>query len=114
MTTLKELKELEAKATSAPWGLSDNISYDEDFVIKASDWLWIAKVCKDGNNDRECTESEQSSNAKLITAARNALSDLIRVIELAEDALLEIEHSDECAQIIATKALTEIRKLKGE
>jgi len=102
MTTLKELEELEAKATYAPWTV---------------EVIW-AQECGCGHAINECKGAEYSkefkANNKLIETTRNALPDLIRVIELAEEALLEIEHSDECAQIVATRALSEIRKLKGE
>jgi len=109
MITLKEYKAMMEGATDAPWVAiyCGQSIYHKNARNK--------KICgmpsKDGNTFEDRTNLK---NAKFIVASRNIAPELIRVIELAEEALLEIEHSDECAQIVATRALSEIRKLKGE
>lgn len=102
MTTLKEYKAMMEGATDAPW-----IQYaNGNQVYGGVSETLISYAYGLGGLS--------SKNSAFIAASRNIAPDLIRVIELAEEALLEIEHSDECAQIVATRALSEIRKLKGE
>ena len=112
MTTLKEYKAMMEGATDAPWGVhkQNQKSYVGNNLIIIPEHINMV-VCTiwAGHDD-----DETASNGKFIAASRNIAPKLIRVIELAEEALLEIEHSDECAQIVATRALSEIRKLKGE
>ena len=104
MTTLKELKELDAKATSAPWSYIDEWSgiYDAPDIRGAQ--VRIAEIVR---------TPDYKANADIITATRNALSNLIRVIELAEDALLYTDAFIPNDKRIK-QALSEIRKLKGE
>lgn len=120
MTTIKELKELEAKATSAPWTVEE---------------IW-AQECGCGHAVKECKGTEYSEefkvNNRLIETTRNALPELIRVIELAEDSFKEIstlrKRADDIVGMVdaphekalnkavskANEAISEIRKLKGE
>ena len=106
MTTLKELEELEAKATYAPWTV---------------EVIW-AQECGCGHAVNECKGAEYSkefkANNKLIETTRNALPDLIRVIELAEEALINAQATLRYYRLYdlekVEKALSEIRKLKGE
>lgn len=109
MTTLKELKELDAKATSAPWSYIDEWSgiYDAPDIRGAQ--VRIAEIVR---------TPDYKANADIITATRNALSNLLRVIELAEDALNSCGVNEQGQEyfdgIIIQQALSEIRKLKGK
>lgn len=49
-----------------------------------------------------------------LKASREIAPSLIRVIELAEEALSRYYHDEICDTSIAENALSEIRKLKGE
>ena len=144
MTTLKEYKEMMEGATDAPlpclcgnkpfWGLTqltgcqlhgepiqhlklmcknkdcpakpEIIGGDKFRYGDSGEWL------KKGNDEARALTIKIWND--WITKNDKLTPELIRAIELAEEALLEIEHSDECAQIVATRALSEIRKLKGE
>lgn len=105
MTTLKELKELEVKATSAPW-------YGFFATFSRERMIAFSHVSND-----ECASVVATKNDyDLITATRNALPDLIRVIELVEEAL-DMAKDFKTNDIVRPKlleAIEEIRKLKGE
>ncbi len=109
MTTLKELKELDAKATSAPWSYIDEWSgiYDAPDIRGAQ--VRIAEIVR---------TPDYKANVDIITATRNALPDLIRVIELAEDGLRNAQATLRHYRLYdldkVEQALSEIRKLKGE
>lgn len=103
MTTLKEYKTMMEGATDAPW-------YGFDASFSREKMVAFSVISNDESGANKATRADY----EFVVASRNIAPDLIRVIELAEEALLEIEHSDECAQIVATRALSEIRKLKGE
>ena len=111
MTTLKEYKAMMEGATDAPWSFSPQRGAN-GHCFQAQ--VWDSKGDSLAIIESTAFEKYATSDAKFIAASRNIAPELIRVIELAEEALLEIEHSDECAQIVATRALSEIRKLKGE
>lgn len=105
MATLKELKELDAKATSAPWHYEIyperkyfQVGTDMDAIVTNS-------CCYNEFNDND---------PKLIAATRNALPELIRVIELAGVALQQVNDKSLCVPAIVQDALSEIRKLKGK
>ena len=115
---LKELKELDAKATSAPW-IVEKTSGRNMYVRRSG--LTISEI----KRLQHCWE-EMEINAQLIAATRNALPELIRVIELAESALQNADNAV-WADIVSgafpqrtqlrnqiQQALSEIRKLKGE
>ena len=114
MTTIKELKELDANATSAPW------TYEPQDFLPERIWRGSKQICHVIGDSGETQE-----NAQLIAATRNALPYLIRVIELAEDVFQNISNQQistnwqdniavlNHARIMADKALSEIRKLKG-
>ena len=129
MATIKELKELDAKATSAPWFISDDrYSENNSRVICANgnNYHSIAEVRNGADDDEYGGKEREQFNAQLIATTRNVLPDLIRVIELAEEAFQNISNQQisanwqdniavlNHARIMADKALTEIRKLKGE
>ena len=109
MTIFKELKELDAKATSA----IDNLKHNQGQLDMDGCMVSVSRQAVD----------ETISFAEY---SRNALPDLIRVIELAEEAFQNISNQQisanwqdniavlNHARIMADKALTEIRKLKGE
>ena len=115
MVTLKELKELDANATSSPW---EHSRHCETAIYAEND----RGICSTGgytdNRIDSCKLSEENlSNAQLISATRNALPDLIRVIESAEEALSYIDNNGYVAvggMEIVKNTLSEIRKLKGE
>ena len=89
---------------SAPWSYIDEWSgiYDAPDISGAQ--VRIAEIVRTPG---------YKANADIITATRNALSNLIRVIELAEDALLYTDAFIPNDKRIK-QALSEIRKLKGE
>ena len=60
------------------------------------------------------TGTFREDNAQLIAATRNALPELIRVIELAEEALSQVNDKSHFVPAIVQEAISEIRKLKGE
>ena len=107
MTTIKELKELDAKATKAPWHYE---IYPERryFQVETDMDAIVTNSC--------CYNDFNDSDPKLIAATRNALPDLIRVIELAEKALNSVvdDYDDKGHGAVLVNALSEIRKLKGE
>ena len=120
MTTIKELKELDAKATSAPW-YSDNKNniwrrnpnelYEYGGDVAGDKPLAVSYV---GWSGEGVTGYPSEENAKLIAATRNALPELIRVIELAEEALKQVNEKSHFVPAIVQEAISEIRKLKGE
>lgn len=79
MTTIKELKELDAKATSAPWEARRNICLCGG--CEAGD-IW--RVDEIDGDCTVCKDVFDYHDHLLIAANRNALPDLIRVIELAD------------------------------
>lgn len=103
---LKELKELDAKATSAPW-IVEKTSGRNMYVRRSG--LTISEI----KRLQHCWE-EMEINAQLIAATRNALPELIRAIELAGVALQQVNDKSHFVPAIVQEALSEIRKLKGE
>ena len=108
MTTIKEYKEMMEGATDGPWKLSEVMGH---------------VMVRDANNETVVGFSTYGGdcrylkNARLMTASRNIAPELIRVIELAEEALcarVDPEYSFDEDMLLARKALSEIRKLKGE
>lgn len=113
---LKDLKELDAKATSAPWsitkmGFDDNFCYKHQIGNSKETALYSHSVTGDNTNT-------QNANTLLVVKTRNVLPDLLRVIELAEDALNSCGVNEQGQEyfdgIIIQQALSEIRKLKGK
>ncbi|MBP9788610.1 MAG: hypothetical protein KBC72_13890 [Acinetobacter sp.] len=106
MTTIKEYKAMMEGATDAPWSYIDEWSgiYDAPDIRGAQ--VRIAEIVR---------TSDYKSNAQFIAASRNIAPELIRVIELAEDAIFQLlkEHDNQSEQW-ASEALSEIRKLKGK
>lgn len=125
--TLKELKELDAKATKKPWMVLS--IHGDEFVsaipYKDHPYFGCTTTIEVMSDEEYPTKS---ADAKLIAASRNALPELIRVIELAEGALkpLHDEINKDCStweEVAITaaahireieQALSEIKKLKGE
>ena len=113
MTTLKEYKAMMDGATDAPWVAiyCGQSIYHKNARNK--------KICgmpsKEGNTFEDRTNLK---NAKFIVASRNIAPELIRVIELAEDALVNAQATLRYYRLYdlekVEKALSEIRKLKGE
>lgn len=136
MTTIKEYKTMMEGATDAPWNCQDKTG---KWLSAKSDWTadlnrdanggvsssvpiqkglskkTLALVVWEGWNDEEAT-----TNAQFIAASRNIAPELIRVIELAEEALNSCEESGAHGEQayfdedMVRQALSEIRKLKGE
>ena len=102
---IKELKELDAKATSAPWSCSEVMGHVH--VKDASQETVVGFSTYGGN-------CKYLHNARMMTASRNALPELIRVIELAEEALKQVNEKSHFVPAIVQEAISEIRKLKGE
>lgn len=113
MTTIKELKELDAKATSAPWEVLS--IHGDEFVsaipYKDHPYFGCTTTIEVMSDEEYPTKS---TDAKLIAATRNALPELIRVIELARVALQQVNDKSLCVPAIVQEALAEIRKLRGE
>ena len=110
---LKELKELDAKATSAPWKVLS--IHGDEFVsaipYKDHPYFGCTTTIEVMSDEEYPTKS---TDAKLIAATRNALPDLIRAIELAEEALSQVNDKSYFVPAIVQDAISEIRKLKGE
>ena len=113
---LKELKELDAKATSAPWSQSHRADiggyYTQIYCQKGETIATMSWYKKDKGGG--VTGTFREDNAKLIADTRNALPELIRVIELAEEALSQVNDKSHFVPAIVQEAISEIRKLKGE
>ena len=97
MTTLKELKELDAKATIA----IDNLKHNQGQLDMDGCMVSVSRqaVCE---------------TIAFTEHASNALPELIRVIELAEEALKQVNEKSHFVPAIVQEAISEIRKLKGE
>lgn len=111
MTTLKEYKAMMEGATDAPWRI--NIEKDP------SDGRYCHQIVGLDNSiitdDRNYYPSAPHIvDAGLIVKSVNIAPDLIRVIELAEEALLSVNERSLYVPAIVDKTLSEIRKLKGE
>ncbi len=108
---IKELKALDAKATSAPWG----ISHRSETTVSANNDRCICSTGGSSDNRRDPEELlyENKANAELIAYNRNLLPDLIHVIELAEEVL---QYTDVFIpnDTRIKQALAEIRELKGK
>lgn len=106
MTTLKELKELEAKALPAPYNVAN---YGGIIIETPQAGLTI---CRFPSFIRDM-DGDNKIHADLFCSTRNALPDLIRVIELAGDALRYADAFIPNDKRIK-QALSEIKKWKGE
>lgn len=107
MTTLKEYKAMMEGATDAPW------SYEPQEFMPERVWKGTKQICHVIGDS-----GETQANADFIAASRNIAPELIRVIELAEEALETCgvnRHGQEYHDWDKIKqALSEIRKLRGE
>ena len=101
MTTIKEYKAMMEGATDAPW-YGFNASFSREKMIAFS------VISNDESGANIATEADYD----FVTASRNIAPSLIRVIELAEEALQY--HATAEDGNIAWNALSEIRKLRGE
>lgn len=116
MTTLKEYKAMMDGVTPAPWGVhkQNQKSYVGNNLIIIPEHINMVVCTIWASHDGD----ETSSNGKFIAASRNIAPDLIRVIELAEDALVNAQATLRHYRLYdlekVEKALSEIRKLKGE
>lgn len=116
MTTLSEYKAMMEGATDAPWV----ISHRADTAVSANNERGICSTggYADNTKDPDILYKENKANADFIAASRNIAPSLIRVIELAEEALETCgvnRHGQEYHDWDKIKqALYEIRKLKGE
>ncbi len=105
MTTLKEYKAMMEGATEGPWVIGEFQDTEMLNQISIKPSIGVAY----GN------KKTAETNAKFIAASRNIAPELIRVIELAEEAIFQLlkEHDNQSEQW-ASEALSEIRKLKGK
>lgn len=105
--TLSEYKAMMEGATDANW------SYEPQEFMPERVWKGTKQVCHVIGDS-----GETQSNADFIAASRNIAPELIRVIELAEEALETCgvnRHGQEYHDWDKIKqALSEIRKLRGE
>lgn len=119
MTTIKEYKAMMEGATDVPW----RVVQDKGAM---NDSIWIGKnqfhsICevRNGADDEEYGGLKtEEYNARFICASRNIAPELIRVIELAEEALEDAEgysfgNATQQEHDARREALSEIRKLKG-
>ncbi len=108
MTTLKEYKAMMEGATGAPWYVALPDEEISVLTIKSGEWVICEMAC--------CIDNDVSGeqHANIITASRNIAPELIRVIELAEDAITRALSDGEAYIDKCNETLLEIRKLKGE
>ena len=124
MTTLKEYKAMMDGATDEPWSFSPQRG-TKGHCFQAQ--VWDSKGDSLAIIESTAFEKYATSDAKFIAASRNIAQELIRVIELAEEALehytkvVEADNDQNSfapkvmdAGFYAREALSEIRKLKGE
>lgn len=119
MTTLKEYKAIMDGATDAPWRVYDKVCYTDNTRLLGVGIKLGSDICEVHAEDVVSTRKAEEclSNAQFIAASRNIAPELIRVIELAEEALkvgLKIRgdvHPNNYEILI--QALSEIRKLRG-
>jgi len=117
--TLKEYKAMIEGSTPAPWyqshrqidggGYSTQIYTEDGETIASLHWYF-----KDMGNG--VTGTYREGNAEFIAASRNIAPELIRVIELSEDALLSVIRVADRQTIEFDRVhqvLSEIRKLRG-
>jgi len=107
MTTIKEYKAMMEGATDAPW------SYiHENYAIYGAPDSRGAQ----GRIAEIDITNNHNEDAQFIAASRNIAPDLIRVIELADEALNSVvdDYDEKGHGAVLVKALSEIRKLKGE
>lgn len=115
MTTLKEYKAMMEGATDAPWSFSPQRGTN-GHCFQAQ--VWDSKGDSLAIIESTAFEKYATSDAKFIAASRNIAPELIRVIELAEEALIKAQATLRYYRLYdlekVEKALSEIRKLKGE
>ena len=121
MTTLKEYKAMMEGATDAPWFISHNrYSENNSFVICANDdnYHSISEVRNGADDEEYGGIDKERNNAQFIVESRNIAPELIRVIELAEEALKSCyfrDHDEMDYDVdLVDSTLSKIRKLKGE
>jgi len=116
MTTIKEYEAMMEGTTDAPW----SISHRADTAVSANNGRGICSTggYADNTKDPDVLYKENKSNADFIAASRNIAPELIRVIELAEDGLMNaqatLRHHGLYDLDKVERALSEIRKLRGE
>ena len=105
MTTIKEYKAMIKGTTEGPW------TYEPQEFTPECVWKGTKKICHVIGDS-----GETESNAQFIAASRNIAPELIRVIELAEEALNYAlsQMQPFCSNAKVTDALSEIKKLKGD
>jgi len=119
MTTIKEYKAMIEGATAAPWYVRPH-KHDEWGIIKNSDGHIVASVRNPSVNYNDLSAfckndtDPYQKNSDFIATSRNIAPELIRVIELAEEAFLAVNDKSYFVPAVVQKALSEIRKLKGE
>jgi len=127
MTTLKEYKAMMEGVTDAPWVASKATYPDNtggyDWAITVDGQIIAEAFRHTGWADKisgKYIEQPVGENAKFIAASRNLAPELIRVIELAEEALNDVygfilPHEMAYQELsLVDEALSEIRKLRGE
>ena len=122
--TIKEYNAMREGATDAPWAVFQQHDDKRITDIRSNDWrLNITSYTQD-----DVPMDEHLSNMNFIAASRNIAASLIRVIELAEEALnlsrrsIDRNAPDKLpdaynilkAVDVVNNALSEIRKLRGE
>jgi len=102
--TIKEYKALVEGATDAPW-------YGFDASFSREKMVAFSVI----SNDESGANIATGADYEFVIASRNIALSLIRVIELADDAIVQLLKShDNQSEQWANEALSEIRKLKGE
>jgi len=112
-----EYKKLAEAATAGPWGVEETRTT-----------LWLGVLRKDSHkvDDIVCSfdvedyndeyTALQHANAQFIAASRYLAPELVRLVELAEGALRDIESrtvDGQSTHRIATEALAEIERVRG-
>lgn len=103
MTTIKEYKAMIEGATDGPW-------YGFDASFSREKMVAFSVISNDESGANKATRADY----EFVMASRNIAPELIRVIELAEEAFLAVNDKSYFVPAVVQKALSEIRKLKGE
>lgn len=117
MTTLSEYKAMMEGATDAPWKVLE--VQGQEFIsakpYEGHPYFGCSSTIEVMSEDDYPTKS---ADVHFLSASRNIAPELIRVIELAEEALIvglkirnDVHPND---YSILEKAISEIRKLRGE
>ncbi len=79
---LKELEELDAKATKGPWRISDNTHLGREISIYSGIYETAQHVAEIGAGVMRDRKHEKQANAEMIIKSRTALPKAVKIIKL--------------------------------